>query len=123
MEKSARKTLHCQRCPATRLSRSDLQTHIRLAHENLKNYPCSICRFRFGSAGGLRRHVEARHPAGREKMYSCDKCRYRSYLKTYLDAHRRRHQAGRHACYFCGKKFVTFYELVNHCSRHHTLEK
>lgn len=122
LSKSARDVSNCHICPQTFLSRITLQRHIRIVHENERNYACTLCDKRCSNSGNLKRHVEARHATNKEKIYSCDKCKYRTHSKGYLAAHRRRHNAVRHKCYFCVKKFVAFQALARHC-RVHTLEK
>ncbi|XP_035713821.1 gastrula zinc finger protein XlCGF57.1-like [Folsomia candida] len=122
LEKSTRDMLQCQVCPQTFLSRTNLKSHIRAVHENQRNYPCPLCDKRFANSSNLKRHVVAHHAANKELVHSCDKCEYKSHSKANLACHRKRHNAARHGCYFCAKKFVLFSELVRHC-RIHTLEK
>ncbi|OXA45234.1 oocyte zinc finger protein XlCOF19-like [Folsomia candida] len=124
LEKSARDMFQCHVCPQTFLNRTSLQHHIRVGHENQRNYPCSSCDKRFSTSRDLMRHVEAVHATNKEKIHSCDKCEYKSHSKANLANHRVRHNtmARRHGCYFCGKKFYTFFELVSHCQVH-TFEK
>ncbi|XP_035713574.1 zinc finger protein 596-like [Folsomia candida] len=122
LEASTRAMSKCRLCMQTFLERFSLQRHIRVVHENRRNFPCRFCDKRFDSASNLKRHVEARHPTSKELVHSCDKCEYKSHSKINLASHARRHLAANRECYFCGKKFLTFPELVSH-SRVHTLEK
>ncbi|OXA45230.1 Zinc finger imprinted 3 [Folsomia candida] len=122
LDKFVRDVLQCDLCPQTFLTKNGLQGHIRVAHENRRNYPCAFCDKRFSKSANLRSHVEAIHVTNKERIHSCDKCEYRSHSKHNLTRHRMRHDAARYGCYFCGKKFVTSHELVRHC-RVHTLEK
>ncbi|OXA45291.1 zinc finger protein 726 [Folsomia candida] len=122
LEKSTRPVLQCHVCPQTFLSRSALQSHIRVEHENQRNYPCALCNKRYSKPSYLKRHVVARHAANKELIHSCDKCEYRTHAKANLAYHRLHHNAARYGCYFCGKKFFTSNQLVPHC-RVHTLEK
>ncbi|OXA47567.1 zinc finger protein 25 [Folsomia candida] len=119
--KSARDVSKCHLCPKTFLTRNGLQGHIRVVHENQRNYPCTFYDKRFSISSHLKRHVEAKHPANKELIHSCDKCEYMSHSKHNCAAHRMRHNAARQECYFCVKKFVTLNELVKHY-RVHTLE-
>ncbi|XP_035713854.1 zinc finger protein 525-like [Folsomia candida] len=124
LEKSARPRLQCRICPQTFLSSRGLQHHIRVVHENQRNYLCRFCDKKFSTSQNLRGHVEARHLTDKVWIHSCDKCEYKSHSKVYLGQHLRRHNATkRHECYFCKKQFVMFPELVIHCSRVHCLEK
>lgn len=123
LDKSSRDLLHCHVCAQTFLRKSSVQRHIRVVHENQRNYLCKFCAKRFSSSAHLTRHVEARHPGNIELIYSCEQCGYKTHSKGYIADHRKRHLAGTRGCYFCGKKFITFQELVKHCSGIHTLEK
>ncbi|OXA47582.1 zinc finger protein 665-like [Folsomia candida] len=121
LEKSTRDRSKCHICPQTFLNRSGLHRHVRFVHENQRNYPCPFCDQRFSTSSRLKRHVEAKHATNKDPIYACDKCEYKSYSKHNLAIHRTRHNAARHGCYFCGKKFLTFSQLVDH-GRVHTLE-
>ncbi|OXA44971.1 zinc finger protein 486 [Folsomia candida] len=61
LEKSARDVLQCPLCPETFLTRRGLQGHVRVVHENQRNYPCTFCDKRFSQTSNLKRHVEAVH--------------------------------------------------------------
>ncbi|XP_035713671.1 zinc finger protein 596-like [Folsomia candida] len=124
LAQSDRDVFQCDVCPQTFVRRDALQHHIRVVHENQRNYPCSICGKRFSVSAEVRNHMEARHSAHKGKIHSCDKCEYKSHSKAYLARHVRNHKIGkRHECYFCRKKVASFQILVRHCSRFHTLEK
>ncbi|OXA44636.1 PR domain zinc finger protein 4 [Folsomia candida] len=71
LEQSARDVLQCDVCPRTFLSKLGRQLHIRAAHENQRNYPCTFCDKRFSQTSNLKHHVEAKHFANKEQ--SCEK--------------------------------------------------
>ncbi|XP_035712182.1 zinc finger protein 135-like isoform X2 [Folsomia candida] len=122
-EKSRRHVSKCHVCPQTFFSRHGLQYHVRVVHENQRNYPCTFCDMKFSQSLTLKRHVEAKHAANKDlKIYSCEKCEFKSKSKNNLASHRMRHNPARIGCYFCAKRFFRFNELVPHC-RVHTLEK
>ncbi|OXA45158.1 zinc finger protein 99 [Folsomia candida] len=81
LDKSSRDLLQCHLCPRTFLRREGLQNHIRIVHENQKNYPCSLCDKRFCYLSSLKGHVDARHAANRQLIHACDKCEYKSHSK------------------------------------------
>ncbi|OXA45027.1 Zinc finger protein 26 [Folsomia candida] len=81
LEKSARES-NCHLCPRTFLWRRGLQRHIRVAHENQRNYPCAFCDKRFSISSELKRHVEVKHATSNEMIHSCDKCEYKSFSKV-----------------------------------------
>ncbi|XP_035712116.1 zinc finger and SCAN domain-containing protein 10-like isoform X1 [Folsomia candida] len=132
LAKSDRDVLNCHICLRTFVSGDGLNRHIRAVHEKLKSYPwLSFSQAlsknrshgkRFSYSSHLIRHVGTKHATNRELIHSCDKCEYRSHSKHNLATHKTRHISTRHVCYFCGKKFLTFVQLVSHCGVH-TLEK
>ncbi|XP_035712468.1 zinc finger protein 25-like isoform X2 [Folsomia candida] len=123
LEKSTRDRSKCHICPQTFVTRVSLQCHVRIVHENQRNFPCKLCDKRCSNSTGLRRHVEAKHTLNKEllKIHPCEKCEFKSHSEAYLAKHKIRHNAARHECYFCGKKVFTLGELLQHC-RVHTLE-
>lgn len=67
--------------------------------------------------------MAAKHvPVEDRPVYFCEKCEYKTISKGCLTNHLKRHEEKRQECYFCGKKFHRFPELVQHCRRIHTLE-
>ncbi|XP_021961418.1 PR domain zinc finger protein 5-like [Folsomia candida] len=86
-------TLKCQLCQHTFARKDTLTKHIRVVHENQRNYPCTFCDKRFSQSEELKAHVEAKHVTNKELIHSCDKCDYKSYSKRYLAQHVKRHNA------------------------------
>ncbi|XP_035713759.1 zinc finger protein 708 [Folsomia candida] len=123
LEKSTRDMYQCPACPQTFTTRSTLQLHVLVVLENQRNYPCAFCYKRFAKSSDLNCHMKAMHATNEELVHFCDKCEYKSHSKRNLATHRVRHNAARHNCYFCGKKFFTFQDLVRHTNCTHTLEK
>ncbi|OXA44927.1 Zinc finger protein 90 [Folsomia candida] len=72
LEKSTRDVIKCQVCPQTFVSKITLQRHIRVVHENRRNYPCSFCDKIFCNSTNLKVHVEAIHDTDKELVHSCD---------------------------------------------------
>ncbi|OXA47380.1 gastrula zinc finger protein XlCGF7.1 [Folsomia candida] len=114
LEKSARDMLECHLCPQTLLSKEGLQHHVRAVHENRRNYACAFCDKRFSGSSDLKRHVEGSHATNEELIHSCDRCEFNTHSKYNLAAHKLRHKPAGRGCYFCGKKFFRFAELVMH---------
>ncbi|XP_035712354.1 PR domain zinc finger protein 5-like [Folsomia candida] len=113
MKKYTRRIFKCNLCPKTFLRKATLHAHSQVVHENRRNHPCTFCDKRFSTATVLRHHVEARHPANKEKIYSCNKCQFMTPAKEYLVQHVRRHNpAYRRECYFCKKQLVSFSSLI-----------
>ncbi|OXA47438.1 Zinc finger protein 91 [Folsomia candida] len=119
LEKSARRIFKCEHCSHISLSRRDLRMHIRIVHEKQRNHHCTFCDKSFLRSSDMRLHLEARHPANKEKIHSCDRCEFMSRSQKSLAKHVRRHNpANRRECYFCQKQFFYFTELVRHFHRH-----
>ncbi|OXA56259.1 zinc finger protein 596 isoform X2 [Folsomia candida] len=110
-EISARVIYQCHLCPSTFLSPHGLKQHIRISHENRRNYGCSLCNKKFTRSDHLKRHMETIHPADKKELQLCATCGYQTYSKGNFASHQRRHDIGKYECYFCAKKFVTFTEL------------
>ncbi|XP_035713701.1 gastrula zinc finger protein XlCGF7.1 isoform X2 [Folsomia candida] len=89
LERSTRVMSKCHICThcQTFLTRNGLQGHIRIVHENRKDYPCTFCDKRFSCSTNLKGHVNRAHPSNTEKVHSCDKCEYKSHSKVNLDYH------------------------------------
>ncbi|OXA41528.1 Zinc finger protein 62 [Folsomia candida] len=122
-EKSTLPVLVCESCPRTFLHPSSLWSHVSRIHRKV-TYPCNLCDVILKSANGLAYHVATRHVIANEPPHSCDRCEYKTWTKLRLTMHMRRvHERVRSKeCYFCGKRFFNFSELVRHCSVMHTLE-
>lgn len=104
------------------MSRTGLLGHIKTYHENYE-YPCIQCGKVFMSISGLTTHKMTKHSLNKEPLYSCGKCEFKGWLKGDLTRHLTRVHGGLKTkeCYFCDKKYYSFYLLVQHCRRH-TLE-
>ncbi|XP_035700591.1 zinc finger protein 600-like isoform X2 [Folsomia candida] len=123
-EKSVRPVFACTFCLDSFLSYAGRRDHIQTYHKREK-YPCSLCDKIFSSKSGLRQHKIAKHSKNEKDYHACNKCEYKSWLKSQITMHNRRKHGGlkSNKCYFCGNKFFKFSELVRHCCRRHTLEK
>ena len=53
--------VRCQQCNQPFVTNFALKEHIRAAHENSKEFYCSLCDKHFGSAGVLRQHKNVRN--------------------------------------------------------------
>ncbi|OXA42998.1 Zinc finger protein 28 [Folsomia candida] len=124
LERSIRTTFRCQFCPSTFLHNSTKWKHVKASHEN-RRYPCNICDKVYMASNDLKRHVISKHSNMSSPPNSCGKCEYKSWSKHELTVHVRRvHDGVKNCeCYFCGKRFFRFAQLVEHSRRIHTLEK
>ncbi|XP_035711252.1 zinc finger protein 184-like [Folsomia candida] len=120
-DKSTRPLIPCHHCNKKFLSKTAMLNHIRKEKENRKKYPCEFCKKRFRFESNAKRHMKMDHPLRVNPVRSCDKCEFRTYSEDLWTRHVAQHEK-RSTCYFCGKKFHEFQELVQHCGRRHTLE-
>ncbi|XP_035712268.1 gastrula zinc finger protein XlCGF57.1-like [Folsomia candida] len=120
----------CTLCGKEFKTRKELEQHIS-THTTEKPFKCATCGRSFAQIGKMKRHevthleTSARDVSKwnkEQKIHSCDKCEYRSHSKCNFVEHTRRHKPAKHGCYFCGKRFVAFKDLVRHSSSMHTLE-
>ncbi|XP_021958932.1 zinc finger protein 135 [Folsomia candida] len=119
---TTRQKFPCRLCSSIFMSRTGLLGHIKTYHENYE-YPCIQCGKVFMSISGLTTHKMTKHSLNKEPLYSCGKCEFKGWLKGDLTRHLTRVHGGLKTkeCYFCDKKYYSFYLLVQHCRRH-TLE-
>ncbi|OXA45956.1 zinc finger protein 227 [Folsomia candida] len=130
------KPYKCATCKKSFAQKNKLHRHQETHREisSRKFFQCESCPRQFLSMRGRRLHSERDHerrpaiPAkkvNKKVRHSCDRCAYKSHIKAQLTVHFKRVHGGvrKNECYFCGKKFFSFSELVRHCGKVHTMEK
>ncbi|XP_035701816.1 zinc finger protein 888-like [Folsomia candida] len=124
-DNSDRNVFKCHICSRSYMSASGISYHIRTHNKPGVEYHCTICDKRLKTYSGLRYHMIAKHEEKKRPTLSCEKCEYKTWVKSKLTTHfKRMHEnEKRHQCYFCSKKFFALKDLVGHCNRIHTLEK
>lgn len=65
-------------------NKMNLRSHLRI-HDNVKNYPCTLCPAEFRRCHDLKRHVRSLHTG--VKMYLCDQCNKRFSRADALKRH------------------------------------
>ncbi|OXA37370.1 Zinc finger protein 2 [Folsomia candida] len=118
-DKEEREIFNCQLCPWTCLTQSGVQRHVKTRHGNEKktaSYQCTLCDKALTRSTGVTLHMQANHPTNEMPIHSCEKCGYKSRMKFALTRHVQRvhDRVKRTECYFCGKKFFDFKDLVSH---------
>ena len=65
-------TLAGDKCDKAYADLRDLNSHIQVIHEGIKNYKCHKCDFGCGLLSGLKKHIAVVHDGIRK--YRCEKC-------------------------------------------------
>ena len=100
-----------------------MKTHIAIAHEGKKPYPCPHCPSKsFTSQCGLAKHLRSKHDGpGKKKSLQCDQCE-----KAFYDAYTlKRHVTTVHeglrpfACPCCSQTFPIKKNLHRHIKTKH----
>ncbi|XP_030752794.1 zinc finger protein 124-like isoform X16 [Sitophilus oryzae] len=102
-----------------------LNTHYRFLHHGVSKeddlYFCLLCKLRFGTKSGLRKHQLRKHEPKVQSL--CDICGKSLSSTETLKFHKRTHTGYKpHICSTCGKSFCKKGLLVEH-ERVHTGEK
>ena len=71
MAKAKKKCHICPICDKI-LVQSNLNRHVKIVHEGIKNYQCQICEQKFSRSGKLQKHVKIIHEG--IKDYQCHIC-------------------------------------------------
>lgn len=93
----------CDICGQIYSSSFALKIHIRHSHENVRDFPCTICSFRSHRKKGLELHM---HTHTGERPYKCDLCDNTYQTSSARANHRRSHFDERpYTCEICSKSF------------------
>ena len=61
------KRRNCDRCELTFCSQNSLKTHVRIVHDNIKDFQCGVCEASFATVSGVKRHLVHHHNLGRRR--------------------------------------------------------
>lgn len=86
----------CPKCDNTYDTNSNMNAHLKTAHDTAKVYTCQYCNFLFKSEHQLKVHLKAMHD------YKCPKCHYVFASQYVLNEHLKLHKE----CPVCGQSFV-----------------
>ena len=112
--------IRCEYCNKSFSKPSRLEAHVKSNHQNIRNYPCSVCEKAFKTQVHLENHF--RQHSG-EKPFSCAVCGDSFRHKASLVTHQRSHEGLRpYCCEVCGKTFREPSTLKAH-KRVHTGDK
>lgn len=106
----------CERCGKTYVTKQGLNVHL-MAHDDIRPFPCLICKLRFRTNGQLRVHVRVHDDV---KPFECHVCGKRFRLSNQLVNHFIIHTDNYpYTCPLCSKKF-RFKNFISEHMRQHT---
>ena len=112
--------IRCEYCNKSFSKPSRLEAHVKSNHQNIRNYPCTVCDKAFKTRIHLDNHF--RQHSG-EKPFNCSVCGDSFRHKASLVTHQRSHEGLRpYCCEVCGKTFREPSTLKAH-KRVHTGDK
>ncbi|XP_055589140.1 gastrula zinc finger protein XlCGF26.1-like isoform X2 [Uranotaenia lowii] len=79
----------CPHCGLQKVTRNELNGHIRLVHKREFRRQCDLCSNEFNSAEGMKIHVRTVHQG--LKPFECNVCGSRFGKKDHLNRHMKRH--------------------------------
>lgn len=92
-------------------SQSNMQRHVREAHEAPREYICTHCSAKFRQKLKLRRHEITQHT--QDYPYRCEKCARGFYQQWQQESHQR--SCKQYACIQCELKFDKWTLFTKHC--------
>ena len=109
----------CETCNKTFSSKSNLNNHIKVFHDNTINYPCAQCSRKFKRRYEWRDHVEKNH-----SKFTCVTClkifKHKNHLRNHVEFF---HESKLNfSCKQCNRKFRSKSSLQSHTSRKHRFE-
>lgn len=107
----------CPHCGVAKVTRTELQTHLRVHLPNVEKFPCPQCPQVFRHKNAISRHVKVVHEG--QRQYCCDYCPKRFSTRNAKVGHERLHTGERpFSCKECGKEFVKQETLRTHMKNH-----
>jgi hypothetical protein len=75
----------CDQCESKFASNGDLLRHIKLVHDQIKDYECNQCDYKCSENGNLQKHIKSVHD--KIKDYECELCEYKCSENGTLQKH------------------------------------
>jgi len=94
----------CEECGLMLASVECLRTHIKIIHQNIRNFRCNICRKEFSSLYSMKKHMKTSHETEKEDF---------SYLK------KEREDKANRFCSECEVWYDTTDQLIDHVVNNH----
>ena len=79
----------CEKCPKTFSSKRNLERHVKVVHDKIKECRCEECGKLFAVNGDLKRHIESVHKV--LKRFECTECGQSFTRKHHLEKHQMTH--------------------------------
>eukprot|EP01006_Ploeotia_vitrea_P056125 TRINITY_DN68070_c1_g1_i10.p1 TRINITY_DN68070_c1_g1~~TRINITY_DN68070_c1_g1_i10.p1 ORF type:complete len:350 (-),score=119.35 TRINITY_DN68070_c1_g1_i10:87-1004(-) len=112
-------------CSASFKTAQHLSQHLPKVH-GPKKFACQLCDYRATTSGDLRRHVEAVHHDGQERLFVCDRSGCSASFKTaqHLSQHLRKvHGPKQFGCQLCDYRATRSGDLRKHVEAvHHDVD-
>lgn len=114
-----RRVFHCIQCDKTFTKKQGLESHVRIKHENIKNFLCSHCTMRFGSGRELEEHAFNLHRINprNKPVLTCPQCPFVTIKVARFEKHCKyvHVKVREHSCAVCNKRFKTIgkYNLLS----------
>ncbi|XP_011294949.2 zinc finger protein 468 [Musca domestica] len=107
----------CQFCGVAKVTRTELNTHMRVHFRDMEKFPCPRCPQVFNHRNAISRHVKVVHEG--ERRYSCDYCSKKFSTRNSKVCHERLHTGEKpFTCAMCDKSFAQSESLKSHMKSH-----
>lgn len=113
------KDFKCPHCPYHTIRKDNLRKHL-IAHSDVKQFQCVICKAEFNWKSSLQLHIKAQHSEEIGKCYKCIVCPYETNYKANLRLHMITHTDDKSLkCDECKKMFRHKQHLHRHIKNMH----
>ena len=104
----------CDKCDYKFQYKSDLEGHIKMVHDKIKDFECDKCDYKCSKNENLQQHINRVHY--KIKDFECDKCDYKCSNNGHLNAHIKmvHDKIKDFVCDKCKYKFSTNSDLQRH---------